>query len=402
MGLSVTGVRLAEPEDLPLLAAIEAAADSCFSSLMDICGWGEPEPVQRRAERGTILVIGQPAVGFAHVIDLDDGGHHLDTLCVHPDAQRRGLGRRLLRAAYGVALDAGGDRLTLTTFRDVPWNAPWYARHGFEPLPDPLPLVLAQIRARERLAGLDDGGPRLAMGRAIADTPAPRAAVSVLPVRDGPAGIEVFVQHRAGTMDFLPNALVFPGGRVDLGDRALGAELSLPPEVLASHERAWEPTASGAAPGFGAGVRAVRTTLATAVREVREETGADIDPARLIPWDNWETPIGGPRRFDVRFLLLPVSDEGEAAAFAHTTTEAVHSEWTPVEAVLAGAEDGSLMLVSPTRVLMEELAGLGSVAAAAAQLPPIVRVRHDTCPAPARRGRIAGSTTPGGFHVRTR
>lgn len=243
------------------------------------------------------------------------------------------------------------------------------------------------------------------MGRSITDTPAPRAAVSVLPVRDGPAGLEVFVQHRVGTMDFLPNALVFPGGRVDPGDRALGTDLPLPPEVLASHELAWEPTAFGAAPGFGAGVQGVRTTLATAVREVREETGAQIDPARLIPWDNWETPIGGPRRFDVRFLLLPIRDERAAAAFAHTTTEAVHSEWTPIEQVLAGAEDGSFMLVSPTRVLLEELAGLGSAAAgaaAAAQLPPIVRVRHDTCPTPARRGRIGGSTTPGGSHVRTR
>ena len=398
MALSVTGVRVAEPEDLPRLAAIESAADGQFAPLMDIGGWGEPPTGAERARHGVLLVIGHPAAGFAHVVDLPGGGTHLDTMCVHPDWQRRGLGRRLLHAAYGVALDAGGDRLTLTTFANVPWNAPWYSRHGFEVMSDPLPTDLARVRERERREGLDAGGPRVVMARPIADTPTPRAAVSVLPVRDGRCGPQVFVQHRVGTMDFLPNALVFPGGRVDPGDEALGQRLCVPLGVLAEHERAWAattapPLAGGSqrTPGgwaaFGAGERAVRTTLATAVREVAEETGARIDPARLIPWDNWETPIGGPRRFDVRFLLLPVLDERLAAAFAHATTEAVLSEWMPVERVLGGAQDGSLLLVSPTRVLVEELATLGGVDVVAAMRPSIVRVRHDTCPTPARRGR---------------
>lgn len=390
MALSVTGVRVAEPEDLPLLAAVEAEADRQFAPLLDTSGWGEPPTGEQRAEHGTLLVIGHPAAGFAHVLFTEgpDGPDaHLDQLCVRPRSQRRGLGARLLHAAYGVALDAGAARLTLTTFADVPWNAPWYARHGFEPVPEPLPAALEAVREAERRAGLDAGGRRLAMARAILDEPVPRAAVSVLPVREGPDGIEVFVQHRVGTMDFLPHALVFPGGRVDPGDAALGAALELPADVLAEHARAWAAVGTPDR-AFGVGEPGARTTLATAVREVREETGADIDPARLIPWDNWETPIGGPRRFDVRFLLLPVRDDAEAAAFAHSTTEAAASHWEPVRRVLAGAEDGSLRLVSPTRVLAEELADLASVAAAAALRPPIVRVRHDTCPTPALRGRL--------------
>lgn len=387
MALSVTGVRVAEPEDLPRLAAIEAEADRQFAPLLDISGWGEPPTGEQRAEHGTLLVIGHPAAGFAHVLDPRGGDAHFEQLCVRPPAQRRGLGARLLHAAYGIALDAGADRLTLTTFADVPWNAPWYARHGFEPMPEPLPAALAAVREAECRCGLDAGGPRLALARAILDEPVPRAAVSVLPVREGPDGIEVFVQHRVGTMDFLPHALVFPGGRVDPGDEALGATLELAAGVLAEHASAWAAVGTPDR-AFGVGEPGARTTLATAIREVREETGADIDPARLIPWDNWETPIGGPRRFDVRFLLLPVRGDAEAAAFAHATTEAAASGWEPVHRVLAGAEDGSLRLVSPTRVLAQELADLGSLAAAAALRPPIVRVRHDTCPTPGRRGRL--------------
>lgn len=44
---------------------------------------------------------------------------------------------------------------------------------------------------------------------------APRLAVSVVMLRDSPRGIEVFVQHRASTMDFAAGVIAFPGGRVD-------------------------------------------------------------------------------------------------------------------------------------------------------------------------------------------
>ena len=389
MALSVTAARIAEPDDLPLIQGIEAEADRQFGELMDTSGWGSPPTGEERARCGTIVVIGQPALGFAHVVELG-GGQHLDAIAVRPGFQRRSLGIRLLCAAFGVVADAGGDELTLTTFADVPWNGPWYERHGFEAVPEPLPAPLAAIREHERAAGLDHGGRRLAMRRRIADTPTPIPAVSVLPVRDGHHGLEVFVQHRVATMDFAPNAVVFPGGRVDPGDATLGAAFDLPADVLATHERAWARTANEL---LGGGEIAARTLLATAVREVEEETGARLDPADLIPWDDWETPIGYPKRFDVRFFLLPVHDAELAATFTHTTTEAHHSEWMPVREIEEGTENDSLVLVSPTRVLVEELAilsGLGGVSAAAALRPPVVLVRHDTCPSPARRGRLPG------------
>ena len=59
------------------------------------------------------------------------GGAHLAQLSVQPDHGRRGLGRALLRAACEWALGHGYDELTLTTYRDVPWNGPFYASEGF-------------------------------------------------------------------------------------------------------------------------------------------------------------------------------------------------------------------------------------------------------------------------------
>jgi hypothetical protein len=56
----------------------------------------------------------------------------------------------------------GFDAVTLTTFRDVPWNGPFYEKLGFRPLTD-LSRGLAAVRQHERAIGDDDFGPRIAM-----------------------------------------------------------------------------------------------------------------------------------------------------------------------------------------------------------------------------------------------
>jgi hypothetical protein len=63
-----------------------------------------------------------------------------------------------------AARDAGAARVTLTTYADVPWNGPWYARHGFAEFTDLTP-ALAEVRVRERAAGLDRYGRRLVLVR---------------------------------------------------------------------------------------------------------------------------------------------------------------------------------------------------------------------------------------------
>jgi len=58
------------------------------------------------------------------------------------------------------ATSQGYEAVTLTTFRDVPWNSPFYTRLGFGTVEDPA-LGLSHIR--EQAIGLDDLGPRVAM-----------------------------------------------------------------------------------------------------------------------------------------------------------------------------------------------------------------------------------------------
>jgi ribosomal protein S18 acetylase RimI-like enzyme len=95
-------------------------------------------------------------IGFACTEVFDDA-LHLWELAVRHDAQRRGAGRALVAA---VIVDAGtrnAPAVTLTTFSNVPWNAPFYERLGFETLADAaLPPRLAAIRAEEDAVGLTD------------------------------------------------------------------------------------------------------------------------------------------------------------------------------------------------------------------------------------------------------
>lgn len=210
-------------------------------------------------------------------------------------------------------------------------------------------------------------------------SPAIRPAVSVIPVRDGPEGLELFVQHRQATMDFAAGAVVFPGGRVDPGDEALGDALELPEAVLTEQALAWE-WVDG--PGSDPVGRA-RTLLATGLRELEEETGMVAAPTDLLPWDHWVTPEGSPKRFAVAFFVLPVATGGPGGP-THLTSEATRSEWTRATGLLAERSAGRLLVLTPTRVMVEELVSLGDVATVAARRPVIAGVRDDR---PERRPR---------------
>ena len=364
--LSVTAVRYATRTDLEHLAGVEGQADSLFRTLWEDAGqdWSDWPGVtageSRAAQPGFILAVGQPLLGFAQVLDLGvvgGSGLHLEQIAVCPDAMRQGIGRMLIRAAMGVALDRGARELTLMTYADVAWNGPWYAREGFVPVtPESHPerwAALSPLRASEERMGLARAGRRTGMVAQLEDAPEPRRAVSVILVRQREAGLEVFVQHRALTMDFAPGAVVFPGGRVD--------------ETDATH-------AYDSADGV---------LRACAVREVAEETGARINAADLIPWDRWITPIGYPKRFDVEFFILPVED---GAQFVHATREATHSEWLGVDALVNSVENGSLWMVPPTRTIVDELSALGSLDAVVTLRPTVRPVRHDLAGPRPRQG----------------
>ena len=161
-------IREAEKLDLTFLPAIEAAADSLLTYLN-----GMPLPVSlpagaSRSELAAslkLLVAGRPCIGFARLEELD-GGAHLEQLAVLPAHAGRGTGRALVEASKDWARHAGYPWITLTTFADVPFNAPFYATCGFETVREPSPALLA-IRNHEAAIGLDQVGRRVPMRAAL-------------------------------------------------------------------------------------------------------------------------------------------------------------------------------------------------------------------------------------------
>ena len=141
----------------------EAADELCRArGVLDLPA---PAPARLRAEAWRVLVAGRPVQGFA-VLERVDGEVHLEQLSVHPSAMRQGIGTALLRAAVSVAWLVGARRVTLLTYADVPWNAPWYERHGWR-VTDDLGPELQALAAHEAELGLTRHGRRVAMARPV-------------------------------------------------------------------------------------------------------------------------------------------------------------------------------------------------------------------------------------------
>ena len=75
---------------------------------------------------------------------------------VRQDAQRKGAGRALIAAVVDEARARRLPEVTLTTFRDIPWNAPFYARCWFVEIPEAeFGEFLRLVRTKETEIGLD-------------------------------------------------------------------------------------------------------------------------------------------------------------------------------------------------------------------------------------------------------
>ena len=99
--------------------------------------------------------------------DLVDGCAHIEQVSVSPDHAGHRIGQALIEALALWATARKLPALTLTTFAEVPWNAPYYEKIGFQPIPeDNQSPGIRQIRDRERRLGLDRW-PRLCMRRDI-------------------------------------------------------------------------------------------------------------------------------------------------------------------------------------------------------------------------------------------
>ncbi len=155
-------VRRATAADVARLQEIEVRAGRAFADvgLPDVA---RDEPMAAAVLEGhaadgrCAVVVGDDdrAVGYV-VVDRVDGHAHVEQVSVDPDHQGRGLGRLLMGWVDGWARADGRQGVTLTTFRDVPWNAPLYAHLGFRELqPDEIGPGLATVVSEEAAHGLD-------------------------------------------------------------------------------------------------------------------------------------------------------------------------------------------------------------------------------------------------------
>lgn len=161
-------IRPAVTADLPMLQDIERAAGEAFRTIgMPEVADDEPLPLAEleayRADgRAWVSELDGEPVAYL-VMDVLDGNFHIEQVTVHPHAAGRGLGRELIRHLGEAASAQGVPALTLTTFAEVPWNAPYYRRLGFSIIENPGPELL-QVRKNEAARGLDRW-PRVCMIR---------------------------------------------------------------------------------------------------------------------------------------------------------------------------------------------------------------------------------------------
>lgn len=221
------------------------------------------------------------------------------------------------------------------------------------------------------------------------DEAVPRRASTVMLVRDGAAGPEVFMLRRVSGMEFAPSMMVFPGGGVDDRD----AEVGLP----------WAgPSPTEWAERLGCSPAEAQMYVAAAVREVFEECGvllaspsvsgplavvggpewreirlrlvdrrlslADVlhDRGLVLRSDlvvakaHWLTPVFEPRRYDTWFFaaLMPPFQVADGE-----TTEADHADWFVPSELLEAYAAGSALMLPPTVMCVEAIRDAPSAAA---------------------------------------
>jgi 8-oxo-dGTP pyrophosphatase MutT (NUDIX family) len=206
------------------------------------------------------------------------------------------------------------------------------------------------------------------------EVPPARDAATVLVMRDGPRGAEVFLLRRSADVGFMGGAYVFPGGRVDPGDADPALPCDLTPEEAAA--RLGEPDPARA---LALHVAAIRECVEeSGIFLARESLGDDalaalraaltgrnapplarvlppgvtLRASSLRPLDRWVTPRLESRRFDARFFVTRAPSSTEGAAHDGRETDA--SAWmTPADAI-ARALRREIVLAPPTwRVLAE-------------------------------------------------
>ncbi|AYQ41097.1 GNAT family acetyltransferase [Burkholderia aenigmatica] len=157
-------IRPATREDAAAMAAVEVAAAQRFREI-GMTHIAEAEPTDTTAVlvrieggRAYVAVDAHGAcVGFAFYRLLDAQRLYLEELDVAPSHAGQRIGARLIGQVTARAAQEGIAEVVLSTFRDAPWNAPYYARLGFSIVDDAtLDDTLRAIRAHHVALGLDE------------------------------------------------------------------------------------------------------------------------------------------------------------------------------------------------------------------------------------------------------
>jgi len=162
----------------------------------------------------------------------------------------------------------------------------------------------------------------------------PVPAATVVPLRDGPKGLEVLMLRKNSRLAF-GGMWVFPGGRVDPADLA-GVD-------------------------DGPGTAELGAARRAAVREAAEEAGVVLEPSALVTFSHWTPPPQAPRRFVTWFFLAPLRDAVDVVIDGGEIHD--HAWIRPVDA-LARRDVGEVELAPPTWMTLWRLAGARDVDAA--------------------------------------
>jgi 8-oxo-dGTP pyrophosphatase MutT (NUDIX family) len=226
-----------------------------------------------------------------------------------------------------------------------------------------------------------------------ADLSNPRDSATVVLLREGATGPEVFLLQRSGLSDSFGKAYVFPGGKLDTHDSAAATldALDTPTDALAL--RMGEPTLT---PALAAGL------YVAALRELFEEAGvllssnstrpagaapadwqtwlastqAHLQASALVPWSRWITPrmaALSKKRFDTRFFLALTPADQIAS---HDNFEATASIWLPPREALQRYYSGEIEMAPPQIMSLAHLARYttahDALQAARQQTPPCI------------------------------
>ena len=153
-GYAITG---ADAEDVPALVEINLAADELFAGtgLVDEASLTEhvPETVLEDAIAMRHLFVARfgqvDPVGFA-LTSVREGVLYLDQVSVHPDHGRKGIGAALVDRVVADARDRKLGSVVLSTFRELPWNGPFYKKLGFKEIkPEQLAPWMQELEATQ-------------------------------------------------------------------------------------------------------------------------------------------------------------------------------------------------------------------------------------------------------------